>query len=151
MVKRRSTVRFCNGAPGKQRFSNESNAWRGASHERRSLAPDRIRLIGARLFMPSNRVIRRQASRRFRNCSRVLDRQPEQRGDCSVISVSHETFTQVDRSRSSAQHEGEYAAGTTPTVDLGRANIAVHCLLNVDRAVVVNVRKLARPRIAQPR
>jgi hypothetical protein len=39
MVRRRSTVRFRNGAPGRDSFSNDSNDWRGTSRERRSSAP----------------------------------------------------------------------------------------------------------------
>ena len=38
MVRRRSTVRFRNGAPGHAQFSNDSNERRGTSRKRRSLA-----------------------------------------------------------------------------------------------------------------
>jgi len=38
MVRRRSTVRFRNGAPGQRDFSNDSNEQRGTSRKRRSLA-----------------------------------------------------------------------------------------------------------------
>ena len=39
MVRRRSTVRFRNGAPGRDSFSNDSNDQRGTTRERRSSAP----------------------------------------------------------------------------------------------------------------
>ena len=39
MVRRRSTVRFRNGAPGHEKFSNDSNERRGTSRKRRSSAP----------------------------------------------------------------------------------------------------------------
>ncbi len=39
MVRRRSTVRFRNGAPGRDSSSNDSDDWRGTSPERCSSAP----------------------------------------------------------------------------------------------------------------
>ena len=39
MVRRRSTVRFRNGAPGHRQFSNDPDEWRGLEPGRRSLAP----------------------------------------------------------------------------------------------------------------